>query len=84
MTNYTELSQWAESDNVFDATPTTILTGKEAQCEGERIAPKRHQYATHRQVRLPQQLDDKMVAYSMQHGVTLSAIMRQALDNFLG
>lgn len=83
MVDYNHLSTWAENDNVFDATPTTILTGNDAKREGEKVTTTKHQYATHRQVRLPQQLDDKMVAYSMQHGVTLSAIMRQALENFL-
>ncbi|AFV90660.1 MAG: ribbon-helix-helix protein, CopG family [Acidipropionibacterium acidipropionici] len=91
-----ELSDWAESDAPFDTPQTSpVLTGDEAK-EASRAFLARvgqptlgHSHAQgtgrspRRQVRLPEDMNARLDAYASRHGGNASAIIREAVAEYL-
>ncbi|MBZ8176202.1 ribbon-helix-helix protein, CopG family [Corynebacterium sp. 3HC-13] len=98
-TNYEQLSRWAESDHAITALQDTIQArGIHYRTEESDTVLKEFAQAgrptlghtnsgqgtsPRRQVRLPKNLSDALDRYALNHGMSASQVMREAITQFL-
>ncbi|MEL4506396.1 CopG family transcriptional regulator [Luteococcus sp. H138] len=93
--DFTELADWAESDQATRAPQTSpVLHGEEAQRASRALLGRGRPtlgagHATgkgespRRQLRLDAETNQRLDAYAAQHHMSASEVMRRALANFL-